>query len=514
MIPYDRYPGIAPLFLDFLKGLPELYPDPPTLDAAVARGRHLLSRARPARVAASAFRFRGAESAKMAEELAAGRAVAVGTGHQVGLFTGPLFTLVKAFDAIRLARELSRRGVPAVPVFWALTDDHDLQEVARTARPGAGGPEELVLEGADRQNRHPVGPRALPEGVRAIVEAFAPDARAEGAASILEGFASRSAPGVTYGDAFIETLLDLVDPDPLLVLDPLAEPARPGTVELFRHAARQAPELRRILEDTAERLRAAGRPIPAPLPEGFSFFAIDGEGRRRITDPEAACARIESGQAWPSADVITRPVLKSYLLPMAMSILGAAEVAYHAQSLPLFPLFGIEPPVLVPRTHVVLRGPAERRLAHQLSVADEDLLTPPPPPEAVPVPQADAVARLGSATQEKLSALAGDLELLDASLTGALETAARKIAHQFEQLSDRARKSAGRREDVEAGRRRRLAQAMLPGGVPAERVYPPLVPLLAHGWEVREALRGLDADSSKGIAVVDVGPDGGPPRGR
>ena len=29
----------------------------------------------------------------MAEELAAGRAVAVSAGHQVGLFTGPLFTL-------------------------------------------------------------------------------------------------------------------------------------------------------------------------------------------------------------------------------------------------------------------------------------------------------------------------------------------------------------------------------------------------------------------------------------
>src|SRR5262252_5619396 len=111
-IPYTRYPGLSPLFLDFLEGLPRFYPDPPTLDAAEARARQILAAGRPPRIPASAYRFRGAESAKWAEELAAGRAVVVQTGQQVGLFTGPLFTLMKALDAIQIARELRRRGVP------------------------------------------------------------------------------------------------------------------------------------------------------------------------------------------------------------------------------------------------------------------------------------------------------------------------------------------------------------------------------------------------------------------
>ena len=113
--------------------------------------------------------------------------------------------------------------------------------------------------------------------------------------------------------------------------------------------ARREKAIRQALRETEERLRRAGKAVPAPVPDGFSFFTIDAEGRRRITDLPAAAARIESGQAWPSADVITRPVLKSYLLPMAVSILGPAEIAYHAQSLPLFSLFGIPRPVLIPR---------------------------------------------------------------------------------------------------------------------------------------------------------------------
>ncbi len=508
MIPYAKYPGLSPLFLEFLKGAPDLYPDAPTLDAAAARGRQLLAAGRPARVPASAFRYRGAEAERMAGELAAGRAVAVSAGHQTGLFTGPLFTLMKALDAIHLARELSRRGVPAVPVFWALTDDHDLQEIAQTARPTPEGPQALVLEGADRQNRQPVGRLEIPEAVRGIVEAFRPDVRDEAGARRLDAFAARSAPGTLYRDAFIETLLDLVEPDPLLVIEPLAEPLRAPTVELFLAATRQAEALRATLRGTEATLRAAGRPVPAPVPEGFSFFAIDADGRRRIEDPAAAIPRIEAG-AWPSADVITRPVLKSYLLPMAASVLGAAEIAYHAQSLPLFPLFGVTPPVLFPRTHLVLRGPAERRLAEQLGVADEDLLAEPAAADAAPVPEADAIARTADDTSQKLAALSGSLRVLDASLSGALDTAQKKIAWQFEQLADRTRKAAERKDGVAANRRRKLAQALLPGGIPAERVYPPLSWLLAWGPAVLGALRAAAGNSTAGAAVIDLGSDEG-----
>ena len=514
MIPYAKYPGISPLFLDFLRGLPEFYPDPPTLEAAVERGRRLLSEGARPRFPTSALRWRGDAAGRMAEDFCAGRAVAVSAGHQVGLFTGPFFTLVKAFDAIRLARELSRRDVPAVPVFWALTDDHDLQEIARTARPSEDGAEILILEGADRQNRHPVGPLPIPDGIARIVDAFRPDATDETAA-ILEGFARRSAPGTSYGDAFVETLLDLVDPDPLLVLDPLSEPLRGPTVELFLEAARQEKVIRAALLETEDKLRRAGKTVPAPVPDGFSFFAIDEEGRRRIEDLPAAVERVKAGKAWPSADVITRPALKSYLFPMAASVLGAAEIAYHAQSLPLFPLLQVAPPVLIPRTHLVLRGPSERRLADALGVAEEDLLSPAPAP-AVDVPGSDELSAIARAADEGLAAHASRLEALDATLLGALDTTRRKVAYHLEQLAERARKAAERRGDVESGRRKRLERLVMPGGVPAERTFPPLVPMLAHGDGAPDVLRhAVEGDSTLGAVVVDVGAaEGGSPHAR
>src|ERR1700733_4411448 len=56
-------------------------------------------------------------------------AVAVVSGQQVGLFGGPAYAFYKALSAIRMAEELTDAGVPAVPVFWMATEDHDLDEV-------------------------------------------------------------------------------------------------------------------------------------------------------------------------------------------------------------------------------------------------------------------------------------------------------------------------------------------------------------------------------------------------
>jgi bacillithiol biosynthesis cysteine-adding enzyme BshC len=508
-IPFDQYPGLAPLFHDFLRGLPEFFPDPPTIEAAAARGKHLLGT--PSRIPAEAFRVRLPEAEAMARDLAAGRAVAVVTGHQVGLFTGPLFTITKAFDAIRAARQLREAGVAAVPVFWALTDDHDLEEIARTARPGKDGPEVIVLEGADRSNRRPVGGVPLPEKVTEALDAFRADARGPEAEEILEAFARRYAPGVSYGEAFIETLFDLVGNDPLLVLDPSAEPLRRAAAEFFLLAARKEKEIREALGAATTRLVSAGKPVTVAFrPDVFPFFSVSGGERRRIEDLAGTVEAVAKGSVWPSTDVLTRPVFKSFLMPVAASVLGASEIAYHAQALALFPLFELAPPVLLPRSHLVLLGPPERRAAEALGIDVPHLLQPVPAAPAPVTPEAEALSRITAGVQKELDSLEPRLRETDPTLVGALETAGRKIAYQVEQLSERIRKAAERKDETAMKRRRRLETMLLPEGTPAERLYPPLVPMLAYGREVlaaiREAAQG-GGSATEGAAIVNLGAD-------
>jgi len=58
----------------------------------------------------------------------------VTTGHQLNLFTGPLYFIFKIVTAINLAKEL-KLNIPDknfVPVYWMATEDHDFAEINHT----------------------------------------------------------------------------------------------------------------------------------------------------------------------------------------------------------------------------------------------------------------------------------------------------------------------------------------------------------------------------------------------
>ena len=59
------------------------------------------------------------------ERLARPGTVAVVTGQQVGLFSGPAYTIYKVLHAVKLAAWLTENGIEAVPVFLLATEDHD-----------------------------------------------------------------------------------------------------------------------------------------------------------------------------------------------------------------------------------------------------------------------------------------------------------------------------------------------------------------------------------------------------
>ncbi len=73
------------------------------------------------------------ETLQMIEELRQKETLVVITGQQVGILTGPLYTLYKALTTIRLAKEQRRMlRRPVVPIFWIASEDHDWLEIRET----------------------------------------------------------------------------------------------------------------------------------------------------------------------------------------------------------------------------------------------------------------------------------------------------------------------------------------------------------------------------------------------
>src|SRR3954471_7814557 len=127
-IPFGSLPSMSALFLDYVGDWPrlqDLYPQSYSIEsiAKFARERPPLERSHRERLCSALSGDRAS-----IEKLARG-AVAVITGQQPGLFTGPNYTILKALTVIKLAKALDAAGVAAVPVFWVAAEDHDYQEI-------------------------------------------------------------------------------------------------------------------------------------------------------------------------------------------------------------------------------------------------------------------------------------------------------------------------------------------------------------------------------------------------
>ena len=65
------------------------------------------------------------------EKLLASNTYTITTGHQLGLFGGPLYTVYKVLTILKLAEELNTKYLDYqfVPIFWIHTEDHDFAEI-------------------------------------------------------------------------------------------------------------------------------------------------------------------------------------------------------------------------------------------------------------------------------------------------------------------------------------------------------------------------------------------------
>ena len=495
-VPVGKLPGIPALARGLATGSPDVsafLPDRWDGGSVAARAREVLARFRP--------RDPSRVDPALAD-LAAGRVAGVFAGQQVGLFGGPLLTLVKALAAVQLAEEA---GVGVAPVFWCASEDHDLVEVTRVLLPGDGGPVDAGPDAAPlRGNRKPVGRLPIEIDVAALLDRAAPGP-APGDPEVRAALLSFHA-GRTYREAFVATVGWMAEAPALRFADAAREEDKPDFVPLAVRLVRERDDVRRLLAERNAALAAAGHPLqvtndPDVLPlfalvGGERFVLREAGGRLRLKGaaeergftPEEVVANFESGAWRPSFSALTRPLAASTLYPVAATILGPAEVAYWAQGRPLFPWAGIVPPVIVPRAMVAPVTAPARRALRKLGFDVADVLE----GEEALLARAGAgragaalgrLRRTRTGTLDAFDALAPDLLAIDGGLARALEATRRNVAFALEKLEEKAAQAAGRSDEAVETHVRHAVREILPGGRLAERVYTAVPWLLRHGRE-------------------------------
>src|SRR6266436_8322174 len=264
-IPFRRLPHQPKLFvclIDDYSSVKRFYAHPPNMDAVKQVAASLDYPAERRREVARILREQnaafGASAAAISnlEKLERG-AVAVVSGQQVGLFGGPAYAVYKAVTAIRLAEELSEADIPAVPIFWMATEDHDLDEVRHVTWFDSGKLVRFELPG-DAAAGRPVGHvrlgPAIEENVKKAAELLSGPA-SEPVSQILE---QSYRADESYGSAFGKLFAQLFAEQGLILLDPLDARLHRVAAPLYKKALQDRDELNERLLQRGKELESSG----------------------------------------------------------------------------------------------------------------------------------------------------------------------------------------------------------------------------------------------------------------
>jgi bacillithiol biosynthesis cysteine-adding enzyme BshC len=501
-------PGTSKLFEDFLYHFDRVsrfyshcFSDPNALLGFVSQIQYPESR----RVQLIAALREQNDDSEALETLAQPDTVAVVTGQQVGLFSGPAYTIFKALTAVRLAAHLKGQGISAVPVFWLATEDHDLAEVDHAwvfnqdATPSRVAVTNSVVNGG------PVGDVVLNELPWAELRNALGDLPF--AEDVIQRLKSAYQPGVTFGLAFRRFLQDVLRGFGLLYLDPLSPAIRQIAAPFLADAVARVPELIDGLRQRNADLLAAGYHAQVQVEEDSSLLFLLNEGKRtairwnegRFTsrDRSYSVADLQALADRLSPNALLRPVMQDFLLPTASYIGGPSEIAYMAQAEVLYDRLLGRMPVIFPRNSFTLLDARATKLLDRYGLHLPDVLDHQERVKSriakrlVPEDLSEQFQSLLSSTEHALVDLRAKLGRFDPTLESASKKSTAKILYQMERLSQKTAREALRRDERASQEASYLIDLIYPHRHLQERLYS-IVPFLAkYGPDLPERLLGL-----------------------
>jgi bacillithiol biosynthesis cysteine-adding enzyme BshC len=495
-------PGTTKLFADLLyhyDRVRQFYPNPPAsfdsclaLSQTVTAGFPIDRRAALVRALAQ---LNGADNPMLAR-LAEPGTVAVLTGQQVGLFSGPAYSVYKALTAVRVAQDLTAAGQPAVPVFWLASEDHDFAEVNHVWMQNAQG-QPVRINGQTGANSGPVGAVVLENPPLDELRQTLADLPlgAEVHAQIAKHYASG-----TFASSFLGLMKDWLGRFGLLFVDPLDPAIRAIFSPLMAEAARLSTGLRGALLDRGKALTEAGYHAQVHVEPDSSLFFLLEDGQRKslkfrngeytLKDRKWTPEELAGLGPQLSPNALLRPVMQDYLFPTVSVVGGPAELAYFAQSAVLYERLLGHMPVSTPRAGFTLLTARAQKLLnrHGLTVQQcwhgEEAVREAIAAHLVPASVTNAMGSAQTCTRDMLDFVAKQLENYDRTLVAALEKSRAKIQHQLGKIERKVARETLRRNERAAAEAAYLSHHLFPEKHLQERLYS-FVPMLAtYGEEL------------------------------
>lgn len=409
------------------------------------------------------------------EALADDKTFTVTTGHQVCLFTGPLYSFYKIVSTINTCRALAKAH-PAyrfIPVFWMATEDHDFEEANHFHLPNGKVEWESGQGGA-------VG-RMEPAGMEEVLELMKEKLGiGYRSGELLEIFNTAYLKHSCIADATRYLVHHFFGDYGVVSLDGDDTVLKGAMVPAFA---------KEITEKTSfHALSKTGKALSEhyPLqvtPREINLFYLRDQLRERIVETHDGSfevlnssirfsaaellADLEKHPDRYSPNVVLRPLYQEVILPNLAYIGGGGELNYWFQLKNVFESFDVPMPILMLRNSVLVIDGASSQLMDDLKLNAQDLFKNSTDELAHLLVRANSEEALNlKEAHEKLEAVFLEMEKKLKRVDKLLERSARsgyarteRIVHNLEKKMLRAEK---KKHDILIGRLEKLRSALFP----------------------------------------------------
>ncbi|MCK0470652.1 bacillithiol biosynthesis cysteine-adding enzyme BshC [Halalkalibacter sp. APA_J-10(15)] len=305
------------------------------------------------------------EAMNQIEKFKDSKSVVVVGGQQAGLLTGPLYTIYKAMTIVALAKQQERElGIGVIPIFWIAGEDHDLDEIRFVYKQqGLRWKKHFYDTGSSNTSATNVilDHAQMGEWVEGI---FATLPETAFTCDLFQKVSDYVKQSNTMVDFFRNIMHWFFAEQGLLLLDahdPLIRQMEKG---YFKQLIDQVDCLQVAQQKGDHEFNQSGygEPIDTEPTNAHLFLEVNGE-RKRLDFEDGLFLVQGTDVTYSKADllylldqhperfsnnVVTRPLMQEWLLPVLAFVGGPGEIAYWATLKPVFKLFALKiPPVLL-----------------------------------------------------------------------------------------------------------------------------------------------------------------------
>ena len=303
----------------------------------------------------------------------------VTTGHQLNLFTGPLYFLYKIISTINLCHELKQNYPDSnfVPIYWMATEDHDFEEINYFNFRGKKFKWEKESAGA-------VGALST-IGLETFFAVFEKELGQSNTALVLKDlFQKAYLNHNNLADATRYLANELFGKQGLVILDANCQTLKKEFIPYLKNEIINQISNKNVLE-TIAKIKQYDIQVN---PREINLFYLDQNLRERIIlengiykinntklefSENEILLEIENHPEKFSPNVILRPLYQEVILPNLCYIGGGGEIAYWLELKSNFDANNVCFPILLIRNSVLLVTEKQVKKADKLHLTWQDL---------------------------------------------------------------------------------------------------------------------------------------------